>query len=325
MPAITGNSFLITGGSSLIGSHLVDALLNAGAKDIVLLDNFSLGSQEQARALAARPGVRVMRGDVTRITDVLEAMQGVDGVFALAAYLTLPLAQNPAMGVEVNVMGMSNIFEAARLLGQKKVVLASSISVYGNQRHGVVSEDTPFGSNGLNPAFATYAATKLVAEHMGRLYAQKYGMEFCSARFSTVYGEHQHSRGVNALYMLDALKAVARGERPVIVGTGEESHDFIHASDVAKGCLAIMEKGKAGEAFNIASGTSTSVNKLVETVLKEYESGLMPDYREDNREAKAASHTTLDLSIEKAVRELGWKPEVGLGEGVKRLRGWMEG
>src|SRR5690606_21376453 len=251
-------------------------------------------------------------------------MRDVDGVFALAGYLTLPMSAQPSTGVEVNVMGMHNTDEAARLIGGKQVVFASSISVYGSERQGTITEQTPFGSFGLNPAFSTYAATKLVGEHLGRLYAQKYGVPACSARFSTVYGENQHSRGVNALYMLEALQAVSKGEAPTIVGDGKESHDFIHASDIAKGCIAIMLKGEPGGVFNIASGQSTSVNDLVSLVLREFDSPLTPKYVEDRREAKAASHNTLNISIERAKQELGWVPQVNLREGIHRLRLWME-
>jgi UDP-glucose 4-epimerase len=324
MDAISGRSFLITGGLSLIGSHLVDALQAQGAKEVVLLDNLSLGSLEQAERMQHRAGVRVIRGDITRLQDLIESMRDVDGVFALAGYLTLPMSTQPSIGVEVNVMGAHNTLEAARLLGGKKVVLASSISVYGSERQGTITEQTPFGSYGLNPAFSTYAATKLVGEHLGRLYAQKYGFPVCSARFSTVYGENQHKRGVNALYMLEALQAVAKGKAPTIVGSGEESHDFIHASDIARGCIAIMLKGKPGGVFNIASGRSTSVNDLVAMVLKEYDSTLVPQYADDLREAKAASHNTLNISVERAQQELGWSPQIELREGIHRLRIWME-
>src|SRR5690606_21453724 len=123
---INGRSFLITGGLSLIGSHLVDALQEQGAKEVTLLDNLSLGSLEQAERMKNRAGVRVVRGDITRLQDLIESMQDVDGVFALAGYLTLPMSAQPSIGVEVNVMGTHNTLEAARLLGGKKVVLASS-------------------------------------------------------------------------------------------------------------------------------------------------------------------------------------------------------
>lgn len=324
MTDIKHKKFLITGGVSLIGSHLVAALLDRGADEVVLLDNFSLGSVELADSLAQQDRVRVIKGDVLRLADLLDAMSTVDGVFALAGYLTLPMATNPALGVEVNVMGVLNTLEAARVLNDKKVVFASSISVYGDQRSATIREETPFGSFGLSPAFATYASTKLIGEHLGRLYAQKYGVQVCSARFSTVYGENQHARGVNALYILEAMQAVSRGEPPVIVGSGQEAHDFIHAGDIAQGCIAIMRKGKAGDVFNIASGVSTSVNDIVRMVLEEYSSDLKPTYSEDVRMAKAASHSRLDISIERAQQQLGWQPEVTVRDGIHKLRSWLE-
>lgn len=323
MQLIKRKRFLITGGVSLIGSHLVEALFASGAEQVVLLDNFSLGNTAMADALSRDSRVKIVKGDILRLPDLLQAMADVDGVFALAGYLTLPLAANPGLGVEVNVMGTLNVLDAARTL-EKKVVLASSISVYGDQRHSTIHESTPFGSYGLSPAFATYAATKLVGEHLGRLYAQSYGVEVCSARFSTVYGENQHARGVNALYILEAMQSVARGEPPVTPGSGDEAHDFIYAGDVARGCIAIMEKGASGDVFNIASGVSTSVKEVIQIVLNEYGSTLIPHYIEDTRRAKAASNKVLDISVEHSKQQLGWKAEVSVKEGVSKLRRWLD-
>ncbi len=321
---LKNRAFLVTGGTSLIGSHLADALRDAGAAEIRLLDNFSLSDPAIVGTLERKDRVRVIKGDITRPAELLEAMKGVDGVFAMAAYLTLPLAADPAKGVEVNVMGTVNTLEAARQLGGVKVVQASSISVYGDQRAGVVDEARPFGSHGLDPAFSTYAATKLVAEHLGRLYSRKYDAPVCAARFSTVYGENQHGRGVNALYILEAMQAVARGEAPTIQGDGEDAHDFIHAADVARGCLAIMAKGTPGGSYNIASGVSTKVKDAVRLVLAEYGSDHDPVLVANSRAARAAAHGSLNIAIGKAASELGWVPSVSLAEGIHRLRVWLE-
>ena len=119
---IAGGRFLVTGGASLIGSHLTQQLLEAGAAAVILFDNYALGSPEVAASLAQDRRVTAVRGDITRLPELLDALDRVDGVFALAGFLTLPLSQNPGLGLEVNVLGMYNIVEACRYRGVKKVV-----------------------------------------------------------------------------------------------------------------------------------------------------------------------------------------------------------
>jgi len=261
---------------------------------------------------------------VLKANQVFEAVQDVDGVFLLAAFLTLPLSASPALGAEVNIVGLINVLEAARLTGGKKVVLASSIATYGDNVHGVVDETTPFGSADVSPAFGTYAASKLMGEHLGRLYDQKYGVPFCAVRFSTVYGENQHSRGVNALYILEALQRVKAGRPPQIMDTGEEAHDFIHASDAASGMMQAMANGKSGERYNLTTGHSTQVKDVVALVLKEMDSPLKPEFVTDTRATRSTAHHDLRISNAKAQRDLDWSPQVSVAEGIGRLRRWMD-
>lgn len=321
---IRAGKFLITGGASLIGFHLTRLLLKQDAAQVVLYDNLSLGTDAVLPELQKDSRVSVIRGDILRFPMLMEAVQRVDGIFALAAFLTLPLARDPALGVEVNAMGAVNVMEAARLAGRKNVVTASSIAVYGNEIHGLVEEATPFRSSDIPAAFACYAATKLLGESLGRLYADKYGVPACSARFSTVYGENQHERGVNALYIVEAMEAVRKGQRPSIRGDGTEAHDYLHAGDAAQALILIMQKGKAGEAYNVASGVSTSVNEIVAAVLSEYASDLEPDRVADTRTARATAHSELLISNQKARAGLGWAPAVTLADGIHRLRLWRD-
>jgi UDP-glucose 4-epimerase len=321
---MTKKRYLVIGGASLIGSHLAEILLSRDAAEVRLFDNFSLSSPDTIRSLETRSGVSVVKGDALKLAQVVDAMRDADGVFMLAAFLTLPLAQDPATGAEVNVMGLVNVLEAARVLGGRKVVLASSIAVYGTNVEEIVDEATALGSAGVSPAYGAYAASKLMGEHLGRLYAQKYGLPFCAVRFSTVYGENQHSRGVNALYILDALKDVRAGRAPRIRGDGSEAHDYIHASDAALGMAMAMEKGRSGESYNLSTGRATSVREVVEAVLGEFGSSLEPETISDTRDARSTHHADLRISNAKARDELGWSPEVPIRDGIGRLRRWME-
>jgi len=321
---IDGKRFLITGGASLIGSHLAQQLLDAGAAEVVLFDNLSLGSEAVLKSFASQARVRVVRGDVLSLTSLIDAFEGIDGVFALAAYLTLPIAAQPRTGIEVNVVGMLNLLDAARIRSVSKIVFASSIAVYGSEIEGLVDETVGFGSHDISPAFATYASSKLLGESLGRLYAQKGGPNFCSVRYSTVYGENQHSRGVNALAILQAIEAVARGEAPTILGDGSEAHDYIYVGDAAAGTIKAMERGPSGEAINIVTGVSTSVKQVVESVLDVRGSALQPVYAEDKRTAKSTGHERLDLSNEKAKTLLGWTAQTSVRDGIARLSAWLD-
>lgn len=321
---IEGKRFLITGGASLVGSHLARQLLDAGAAEVVLFDNLSLGSEAVIKSFAQEERIRMVRGDVLSLPSLLDAFEGIDGVFALAAYLTLPIASQPRTGIEVNVVGMLNLLDAARFRGVEKIVFASSIAVYGSEVEGVIDERVGFGSHDISPAFAAYASSKLLGESLGRLYAQRGGAEFCAVRYSTIYGENQHSRGVNALYILQAIEAVARGEAPTILGDGSEAHDYIYVGDAAAGTIRAMERGPSGEAINIVTGVSTSVNQIVDHVIDIRRSSLKPVYADDKRTAKSTGHDRLDLSNEKARTLLGWTARTSVRDGIARLSAWLD-
>ena len=130
-----------------------------------------------------------VRGDITRLPELLDALDLVHGVFALAGFLTLPLSQNPGLGLEVNVLGMYNIVEACRYRGVKKVVFASPVATYGDPEADEVDEMTPFSWQTTPPALALYAASKIIGENLLRLYQQRYGLDDVALRYATVYGE----------------------------------------------------------------------------------------------------------------------------------------
>ena len=196
MPEIAGSRFLITGGVSLIGSHITDALLAAGAIEVRLFDNLALGTPEMIRHLEGDPRVTLIRGDVLRLNELIDAAQNVTGVFALAAFLTLPLSRNVPLGIAVNTQGVVNTLEAARIAhaeaGHSFVVDFHLWHVDGGDDH----EETPFTSAGQQPATNLYGTSKLMGEALCAHYAKAYRVEYNALRFSSVYGERQHARAV---------------------------------------------------------------------------------------------------------------------------------
>lgn len=317
-------TYLITGGASLIGSHIADRLLAEGAHEIRLLDNYSLGTPSTIAHLNDDPRVKRIRGDVLRLPDLLEASAGVDGVFALAGYLTLPMALDPITGLSVNSLGMANTLEACRFAGVRRIVFSSSVAVYGNATTFPITEDTGYVSAGLQPPSLLYGSSKLLGEALCARYAKSHGIEFNALRFASVYGERQHARAVNAVFVARVCDQVRRGEAPVIEGDGSEVHDYVYVTDVARACVLAMHSASHGHAINVATGFDTTATRVADTALRLCgRDDLKPQYREDHRAVRSAAGTRLAFSREKAAREIGWVPEVSLEEGMRRLIAWQ--
>lgn len=317
--------YLITGGASLIGSHIADQLLADGAKEVRLLDNYSLGTPSTIAHLNDEPRVKRIRGDVMRLPDLLEAMKDVDGVFALAGYLTLPMSQDPLTGVSVNTLGMVNTLEACRFSRVRRVVFSSSIAVYGTPSEDPITEDAGYSSAGLQPPSLLYGASKLMGEALCARYARTFGLEFNSLRFASVYGERQHARAVNAVFVAKICDQVRRGEAPVIEGDGSEVHDYVYVTDVARACVLAMHSTSHGQAFNVATGVDTTSARVAQIALELCgRKDLQPQYKEDRRAVRSAAGTRLNFSREKAARELRWEPQVSIEQGMRRLIEWQK-
>ena len=321
---IADSKFVITGGASLIGSHVADRLLAEGAGEVVLLDNFSLGTPETVAHLTDDARVRLVKGDILRINELYDAFAGADGVFAIAGFLTLPLSQNPPLGLAVNVEGQVNCFEACRYAGVKKLVFSSSIAAYGEpEGDALIDETAPANLAAYQPGSMLYSCTKLIGEALCKLYSQKHGIDAVALRYSTVYGERQHYRGVNALYIIQNYDRIRRGEPPQLPGDGSEVHDYIHVADVARANVMAMASDITGEVVNVVSGVETTVERIAEILLEIAGSSLQPVYADDAGAVKATASARLRLSRDKAKRLLGWEPEVSVEAGVRRLTDWL--
>jgi UDP-glucose 4-epimerase len=255
----------------------------------------------------------------------LEATTDADGVFALAGYLTLPMAQDPFAGVSVNTVGMVNTLEACRFNRVRRVVFSSSVAVYGSAADHPIREETGYVSAGLQPASLLYGASKLLGEGLCARYARNFGLEFNALRFASVYGERQHARAVNAVFVAQVCDQVRRGEAPVIEGDGSEVHDYVYVTDVARACVLAMQSAAHGHALNVATGVDTTATRVAEIALELCgRQDLTPSYREDRRAVRSAAGTRLGFSREKAARELGWEPRVSVEEGMRRLIEWQK-
>jgi UDP-glucose 4-epimerase len=318
---------LVAGAASLVGSHTADKLLAAGAKEVVLLDNFAFGTPEAIAHLKGEPRVRVVKGDLMRLPDLLAATEGMDGVLHLAAYMTLGFAQTPWEAVDVNLRGAQNMLEACRVNKVKKVVFASSNAVYGYGPgiKGALVEDGPFHSTGAPPAAILYGASKIMGEQMCRQYFQKHGLNYVVLRYSTVYGERQHYRAANSLYIMETYDRVRRGERPVLPGDGSDTKHFVNVADVARANLAAFESAATDVAVNVSGPEPITTGELVRLVLDFCGSKLQPEIKPDAPgTVRLTSGGAFHIPHDKAGELIGWKPEVGMKEGIARLLAWRE-
>lgn len=323
---IEGKTFVITGGASLIGSHIADQLLDAGARRIRLFDNFSLGTPDNVAHLCGDDRVELVKGDVLAPDDLAKVCDGAAGLFCLAGFLTLPMSNNPLLGLSVNVIGMVNTLEACRLAGVKRVVFSSSVSAYGNSTADTITEDTPYTSAALPAPSQMYGTSKLMGEALCAQYARAHGLQYNALRFSSVYGERQHARAVNALFIAQALQRILDGERPQIVGDGSEVHDYIYVTDVARACLMAMTSASCNHVLNISTQVDTTLTEIVDLVLQETGAqGLEPEYKADTRAVRSSAVAKLNFSREKAAREIGWAPQVDVREGIRRYIAWFRG
>jgi UDP-glucose 4-epimerase len=317
----------IIGAASLVGSHTADHLLAAGAREVVLLDNFAFGTAEAIAHLQGNPRVRTVRADITRLPELLAAIEGVDGVLLLAAYMSLGFAQTPWQAIDVNIRGAQNVIEACRVNRVRKLVFASSNAVYGYGAgvKGALVESGPFHSAGAAPAGILYGASKIIGEQLCRQAHQINGLNYVILRYSTVYGERQHYRAANSLYIMETYDKVRRGERPTLPGDGNDSKHFVYVGDVARANIAGFASSATDVAVNISGVDPITTRQLVQLVLDYCGSDLTPETRTDpagvlRLTAGGPFHIPHDL----AGQLIGWRPEVEMREGVRRLLAWRE-
>jgi UDP-glucose 4-epimerase len=324
---LKGARILIAGAASLVGSHTADLLLPAGVKEVLLLDNFAFGTMEAIDHLRADPRVKIVRADLMRLPELLAATEGVDGVLHLAAYMTLGFAQTPWHAVDVNIRGAQNMLEACRVNKVKKLVFASSNAVYGygSGIHGALEEGGPFHSAGAPPAAILYGASKIMGEQLCRQYFQKHGLNYVVLRYSTVYGERQHYRAANSLYIMETYDRVRRGERPVLPGDGSDTKHFVNVADVARANLAAFESAATDVAVNVSGPEPITTGELVQLVLDYCGSKLQPEVKPDPPgTVRLTSGGAFHIPHDMAGQLIGWQPKVGMKEGIARLLAWRE-
>ena len=301
---------LVTGGAGFIGSNLALALVARG-HDVRLLDNFSTGHRANLEPLDAE----VVEGDLRSYERVAAAVGGVEVVFHQGALPSVPRSiQDPLTSTAVNVEGTLNVLLAARDAGVRRVVFASSSSVYGDAPGMPRRESQP-----LAP-LAPYAVSKLAAEQYCMVANRVYGVETVALRYFNVFGERQDPLSGYAAVIPKFIRMMLDGQRPTIFGDGQTSRDFTHVENVVEANLAAaVEPAAAGRVMNIAVGSSHTLNELVSTLQGLVDSELEPEYGPPR--PGDVSESLADVSL--ARKLLGYEPRIGFEEGLQRTIAWI--
>jgi UDP-glucose 4-epimerase len=316
---IEGGKFLIAGGASLVGSHLVSGLIEKGAAEIVVYDPVLFDVTDSLGDLKNDTRVRLVSGDVMKLHQLITNMEDVDGAVNLAAYMSLGFTQNPWDAIDVNIKGHLNFLESARLNNVGKVIFASSSAVYGFGVGGGILEDMPHKTQGNPPGAVAYGSSKIIGEQLCRMYKQNYDLDYLALRFSTVYGENQHHRAANALYIIETYERLVRGEPPLLFGDGSESKDFVYVGDVALGIIMALESDATDDTMNISGGLSISTKELVALITQIVGSEIEPEYIKEEDRVRLKTGVGLHYVNTKAYEVIGWRPEMPLEEGIRRL------
>jgi len=263
MNEIKGSTILVTGGAGTIGSHVVDALIQEKAKKIIVFDNFSEGHpQNLNQALSQKETeISIVKSDIRNREDLDEAMVGVDYVFHQASVLLLESMKKPQKAIDVNIQGSFNVFQASLKAGIKKVVWASSASVFGEPLKLPVDEDHPFN----NKTF--YGATKAASEHIAVSLNFSNGLKHVGLRYYNVYGPRQGIKGAYAQILPKWCDRIEKGEPIIIYSDGSQSMDLIFVKDIAQANICALKSNCENDFFNIGTGVETSVKQLAETLL----------------------------------------------------------
>lgn len=308
-----GQRVVVTGGAGTIGSNLVDLLVDAGS-DVVVLDNFVRGRMANLAEAQSRGSIEVVEGDIRDRPLLAKVMAGADVVFHLAAIRITQCAEEPRLALEVLVDGTFDVLEAAVEANVKKVVASSSASAYGLATQFPTAEDHhPYA----NDTF--YGAAKVFNEGMLRSFKAMYGLDYVALRYFNVYGPRMDVHGLYTEVLIRWMERIEKGQPPLIFGDGSQTMDFVHVHDVARSNVLAARADVTDDVFNVASGVETSLLELAQALLRVMGSDLSVEHGPE----RAVNGVTRRLAdTRKAADVLGFRAEVDLDEGLRRLVDW---
>ncbi len=312
-----GRRVLITGGGGAVGSNIADELVRAGAEEIVVVDNFVRGRPDNLSWALANGPVRLVEGDIRDRALVGELSRGIDVVFHQAALRITQCAEEPRLALEVMVDGTYNVIEAALEHGVRRIVAASSASVYG-QAVAFPTDEThhPYANDTL------YGAAKTFNEGLLRSFHSTAGLDYVALRYFNVYGPRMDIHGVYTEVLVRWMERIDSGRSPLILGDGSQTMDFVYVEDVARSNLLAATAEATDVVFNVASGTETSLLELAHMLIEVMGSNVSIEFGPE----RSVNKVPRRIADTKLARELlGFTAAVDLEEGLRRLVEWWRG
>ncbi|MCK4364592.1 MAG: SDR family NAD(P)-dependent oxidoreductase [Thermoplasmatales archaeon] len=298
---------LVTGGAGFIGSHLVNKLVSKGYQ-VRVLDILSRGTLDYIQPMIDKGKVEYIDGDIRYKDAIDKAMKGVDYVFHEAATNINRSMAYPEESFDVNFTGAHVVFKSALDHKVKKVMFASSASVYGQPKVLPMSEE-----GGLNP-ITPYCVSKLASEYLLKFYS-RFGLKHVIFRYFNVYGLHQHTDAYYTSVIILFLKRLLNNEPPIISGTGEQSMDFVNVKDVVRANIMGMESSTENVIFNVGTGVSTSIKDLAYMLIKFADKKVEPIFNKKGIELVSERRA----DIKKAKELIGFKAEIDIKKGLKEV------
>ena len=311
---LANSRVLITGGAGLIGSHIADRLAAESVAEIVVLDNFVRGRRENLERAMACGRVTVVEGDIRDRALVAQVMQGIDVVFHQAALRITQCAAEPNLAIDVLVNGTATILQAAIEAKVRKVVAASSASVYGMaDRFPTPETHHPYNNRTL------YGAAKAFNEGLLRSFHDQHGLDYVALRYFNVYGPRMDTHGAYTEVFIRWMQRIAAGEPLTIFGDGEQTMDFIYVDDVARANILAATVPVTDRVYNVGTGTEVSL-KEVAGLLARVMRGTSGIVHEPPRSVNPVPRRMADTWL--AREELGFQAAVSFEDGLRELVSW---
>ena len=310
--------FLVTGGAGFIGSHVVKQLLQEDVREVIVYDNFARSSLSNLGESINDPRLKInpFGGDIRDVDILNKTMEGVDGVFHLAAMWLLHCKDFPRTAFDVNIQGTFNVLEACVNNNVARLVYSSSASVYGDAIEVPMTESHPFNNRNF------YGATKIAGEAMARAFFDRYDLNYVGLRYMNVYGPNQDQTAAYTGVIPIMLNKIDANETPSINGDGSQCYDFITVQDTARCNILAMKAEVVDRFYNVSTGIQTSIKQLCDLILKLRDSSLEVNYHPYSAEdARRLVQNRIGSTL-KAENDLGFKFHVDLESGLKDLIAW---